>query len=269
MERGSCGHAKTLSGFLARCTLRTRRGDSTAHDRRVDVVQDHLAGDHHTGDVLLTRDVEHHRQEHLLHDRPEPPGTHAAQQRLVSDSLDRFRGELELHAVNFEHPRVLLDQGVARLGQNAHQGVTVQGRHRRDDRQATDELGDQHELHQVLRHHVTVALSHVLGCVQLRAEAQALLTRPRLDAVSYTGERTTDDEQHIGRVDLDELLVRVLAATLRRHGGGGALQDLQKRLLHTLAGHVTGDGRVLALAGDLVDLVDIDAVSYTHLRAPE
>jgi hypothetical protein len=37
-----------------------------------------------------------------------------------------------------------------------------------------------------------------------------------------------------------------------------AFQDLQQRLLHTLAGDVAGDRRVFALAGDLVDLVDID-----------
>ena len=52
--------------------------------------------------------------------------------------------------------------------------------------------------------------------------------------------------------------MRVLAPTLRRHRGGGALQDLQQRLLHALAGDVTGDRRVLGLAGDLVDLVDVD-----------
>jgi hypothetical protein len=32
----------------------------------------------------------------------------------------------------------------------------------------------------------------------------------------------------------------------------------QQRLLHTLAGDVTRDRRVFALAGDLVDLVDVD-----------
>ena len=31
------------------------------------------------------------------------------------------------------------------------------------------------------------------------------------------GEGATDDEQHIGRVDLDELLMRVLTSTLGRH----------------------------------------------------
>ena len=56
----------------------------------------------------------------------------------------------------------------------------------------------------------------------------------------------------------DELLVRVLAAALRGDPGGGALEDLQQRLLDALAGDVAGDRRVLALAGDLVDLVDVD-----------
>jgi hypothetical protein len=67
-----------------------------------------------------------------------------------------------------------------------------------------------------------------------------------------------DDEQHVGGVDLDELLVRVLASALRRHGGRRPFQDLQQGLLDALAGDVAGDRRILALAGDLVDLVDVD-----------
>lgn len=41
-------------------------------------------------------------------------------------------------------------------------------------------------------------------------------------------------------------------------GGLCAFQDLQQRLLYALTGDIAGDGRVLALAGDLVDLVDVD-----------
>ena len=52
--------------------------------------------------------------------------------------------------------------------------------------------------------------------------------------------------------------MRVLAPALRRHRRGGALEDLQQRLLHALAGDVAGDRRVVGLAGDLVDLVDVD-----------
>jgi hypothetical protein len=59
-------------------------------------------------------------------------------------------------------------------------------------------------------------------------------------------------------VDLQELLLRMLAPALRRHRGHGALDQLQQRLLHALAGHVAGDRRVVRFAGNLVDLVDVD-----------
>lgn len=74
----------------------------------------------------------------------------------------------------------------------------------------------------------------------------------------HSGEGAGDDEEHVGRVDLQEVLVRVLASTLRWNRSLSAFEDLQKCLLHALTGHVTSDRRVLRLAGDLVDLVDVD-----------
>ena len=50
----------------------------------------------------------------------------------------------------------------------------------------------------------------------------------------------------------------MLAAALRGHVGNRALEDLEQRLLHALAAYVAGDGHVFALAGDLVDFVNID-----------
>ena len=50
----------------------------------------------------------------------------------------------------------------------------------------------------------------------------------------------------------------MLAPTLGRYRRLGAFQDLQQRLLDTLAGDVPGDRRVLALASDLVDLIDVN-----------
>src|ERR1051325_1221372 len=51
--------------------------------------------------------------------------------------------------------------------------------------------------------------------------------------------------------------MRVLAPALRRDVRDGAFENLQERLLHALAGNVARDGRVLVLAADLVDLVDV------------
>jgi hypothetical protein len=50
----------------------------------------------------------------------------------------------------------------------------------------------------------------------------------------------------------------VLAAALRRHRGGRALENLEQRLLDSLARDVARDRRVVGLARDLVDLVDVD-----------
>src|SRR5438477_67747 len=71
-------------------------------------------------------------------------------------------------------------------------------------------------------------------------------------------EGATTDEEDVGGVDLDEVLMGVLAATLWGNIGDRALEDLQQRLLDTLARDVAGDRGVIGLARDLVDLVDVD-----------
>ncbi len=60
------------------------------------------------------------------------------------------------------------------------------------------------------------------------------------------------------RVDLDVFLLRVLPPTLRWHGCDCSFEDLQQRLLHALTRYVASDRRVVRLASDLVDLVDVD-----------
>ena len=89
-------------------------------------------------------------------------------------------------------------------------------------------------------------------------EAERLLADAALDHLVEADERAAADEQDVGRVDLEELLVRVLAAALRRHVGDRAFEDLQQRLLDAFARDVAGDRRVLVLAADLVDFVDVD-----------
>ena len=81
---------------------------------------------------------------------------------------------------------------------------------------------------------------------------------PALDHLIEGGERAAADEEDVRGVDRQELLVGVLAPALRGHRRGRALEDLQQRLLDALAGDVTRDRRVVGLARDLVDLVDVD-----------
>src|SRR5205814_2835536 len=92
----------------------------------------------------------------------------------------------------------------------------------------------------------------------LRAEAHRGLRQPALDDVVESDERAAAHEGEVRLVELDEFLVRMLAPALRRNVGDGAFENLQQRLLHAFAADVAGDRRVVALAADLVDLVDVD-----------
>ena len=106
----------------------------------------------------------------------------------------------------------------------------------------------------------------VLLSLDVGAEADGLLVQPPLDDLLQPVEGTAADEENILRVHLDELLVGMLPAALGRHVGNGPLHDLQQSLLDTLARYVPGDGGVLALTGDLVDLIHIDDAVLRQLH---
>ena len=115
-------------------------------------------------------------------------------------------------------------------------------------------------LDQVLRFHLfergaDLALLHRLD---VGLEAERFLADAALDHLVEADERAAADEEDVRRVDLEELLVRMLAAALRRHVGDRAFQNLQQRLLNAFARDIACDRRVLVLAADLVDLVDVD-----------
>ena len=86
------------------------------------------------------------------------------------------------------------------------------------------------------------------GAVHLGAEADRGALAARGDDLLEAGEGAAADEQDVGGVDLQEFLLRMLAPALRRHGGDGALHDLEQRLLHALARHVAGDRGIVGLA---------------------
>src|SRR3546814_20142576 len=100
----------------------------------------------------------------------------------------------------------------------------------------------------------------------MRAGSDRLALQPVSDDIVRPGERAAADEHDVGGVDLQELLLGLLAPALRRHGGGGALHDLEERMLDALARDVAGDGGIVRLAAALVALVDIDAAA---LRVPD
>src|SRR5262249_59322989 len=64
--------------------------------------------------------------------------------------------------------------------------------------------------------------------------------------------------EDVRRVDLDQLLLRAIARAVGRDGREFSFEDLEERLLHTLAGDVARHRGTAAFAGDFVDLVDAD-----------
>src|SRR2546428_9991913 len=108
-------------------------------------------------------------------------------------------------------------------------------------------------------------LVRMLDRVRVRRFCWPEAEAPRAAAYALVDDRVEGlesaaaNKEDIRGVYLDEVLVRVLAPALRGNVRHRALDDLEQRLLHTLAGDVTRDrGVVPGLAPDLVDLIDID-----------
>ena len=194
----------------------------------------------------------------MIERRPRAPVARSS--ALFAIAAERVLGEDQVDRVVVEEALVLLDERVLGLEQDPDQVFAVERVHRRDDRQAADELGDQAVGDQILRHHLREEIlgRAVLARPQLGAEADRVAADAALDDLVEVGEGAAADEQDVGGVDRQELLVGVLAPALRRHARDRALEDLQERLLHALAADVAGDRGVVRLAGDLVDLVDVD-----------
>ena len=190
--------------------------------------------------------------------RPRAPILRSSADSAIASSA--VVGEAQLDVLVLEQLHVLTRDGVARLRQDLDERRLVELVQRADDRQPADELGDQAVLDQILRLELLERRADVAAAQRLHVglEAERLLADAPLDLLVEADERAAADEQDVGRVDLEELLVRVLAAALRRHVGDRAFENLQQRLLDAFARHVAGDRRVLVLAADLVDLVDVD-----------
>src|SRR5437667_9826642 len=78
-------------------------------------------------------------------------------------------------------------------------------------------------------------------------------------------ERAAANEQDVGRIDLKEFLLSLLAAAFWRYARHRSFDNLKQRLLYTLAGNIASDRRIVALARDLVDFVDVNDAALTPL----
>src|ERR1700704_517926 len=217
--------------------------------------------DHDLGDVTHRGQLIHGIEQHGLEDGAQAPRPGLALHGAVRNRAQRLLAELELGPLHLEQAPVLLGERVLGLGEDRDQRRFIELIERRHHRQTPHEFRDQAVLDQVLGLDVVeqvAAVRAVVDVAHLGGEADAALLGAVHDDLFQAGEGATANEQDIAGVDLQELLLRVLASALRRHRGNRALDELQQRLLHALAGDVAGDRRVVRLARDLVDLIDVD-----------
>src|SRR5205823_3393418 len=103
----------------------------------------------------------------------------------------------------------LLDERVLRLGEDLDEILAAQLVHCRENREPADELGDQPEVEEVLRHDLAEqlrALRVALGG-DLATEADGVLPEPLGDDLVEARECAAADEEDVRRVDREELLV--------------------------------------------------------------
>ena len=177
----------------------------------------HFPIDDDLADPGQARQLEHRIEEDTLHDRTQAAGPRLAGDRLLGDAAHRLFGQFEADILHLEEPLVLFDERVLRLHQDVDESILVEVVERCDDRQPADEFRDQSEFEQVFRLEILEDLAGfaLVGSVHFGAETNRGALAALGDELFEPGERAAADEQDVGGVDLQELLLRMLAAALR------------------------------------------------------
>ena len=194
-------------------------------------------------DVFLGGDLVHKVEHYILHDRAKPARPRSPLDGELGDGRQRAVGEAELDLLEIEQLLILLDEGVFRQRQDLYKRLLREVGQRGDYRKPSHEFGDKAVLNQVLGLHLGQCRPdiHFLLLLDIGAEPEGLGVEPPLDDLFQARERAAADEEDIGGVDREELLLGVFSPALGRHIGDRPLDDLEEGLLDPLSGYVPGD----------------------------
>jgi hypothetical protein len=167
---------------------------------------------------LRGRQVEHGVEQDALHDRAQAARAGLAVDRLAAIGAERLVGQGELHVLHLEQPLILLDQRVLRLGQDA---ISASRRDRRASRPpaggrripGSGRISAGPPARPRGRSSPVRARRRRAPRRRSRSRCPCRAPNDLLEA----GEGAAADEQDVGGVDLQEFLLRMLAAALRRH----------------------------------------------------
>src|SRR5262249_41727803 len=179
--------------------------------------------------------------------------------RFSGNRTQSQRMELQLGAFHLEELLILPYEGVLRLGKNLYQHLFVEWLQGCNNRQSSHKFGNHAKLDEIIAGYFGEQLAQlVLALLRIAAKADGLPADAAGDNVFETDKRSTANEQDVGSVKLDVLLLGVLAAALGRHVAHRSFEHLEEGLLNSFAADVAGDADVLAGLGDFVDFVDVD-----------
>src|SRR5439155_12389390 len=113
-------------------------------------------------------------------------------------------------------------------GEKAHQGLLIKGIERGQNRQPADKLRNHAKLKQVVAGDFAEELTQVvLALFRIAAKTDGFTANAASDDIVQPDKGAAADEENIGGIDLDVLLLGVLAAALRRNVADGAFQHLK------------------------------------------
>mmetsp|Transcript_6956 Transcript_6956/g.17061 ORF Transcript_6956/g.17061 Transcript_6956/m.17061 type:complete len:301 (-) Transcript_6956:182-1084(-) len=228
--------------------------NAVAHHLHLELPRLVVRVDDDAGHRGVRRRLEHRVHQRRVEDPPQPAGPGAAAQRGRRGVREGLGRNGEADAVHGEEFGVLLGEGVARGGEDGDEVVVSEGVEGDGDGEAADEFGDDAEGGEVGG--LDVLGVEVAGAGGLGGGVEAVVGDV-LEAV----EGAAADEEDLGGVHGDDLAAGVVAAAAFGDVDDGALEELEERLLHALAGDVAGDARgECRFARAFVELVNLVAV---------
>ena len=120
--------------------------------------------------------------------------------------------EGQFNTIEFEEFRVLADQRVLGLAENADERLPIQIVNRRHQGQSTNELGDQSELDQILGKRLGEEFTRppVGPTTDVGSKPDSPIAHSPTNQIVKARKGSPDNEQDVGGVDLDEFLVGML-----------------------------------------------------------
>lgn len=198
-------------------------------------------------------------------------GTKAAGARTALDSaacdfFEGIGGKFKFNVFEAEESLVLTDEGVARFSEHTDKIMLREFAENGDDGETADEFGDHAVLDEVFGLDLAedVIFGVEAGVFACNIKADTTFTEAAFDDGIESNKGATADEEDVGCVDTNVLLMRMFATTFWWDVAHCALKNFKEGLLDAFTGDVAGDGDI---ARGLVNFVNFVYVDDTPFRA--